>query len=176
MDIYYSDEDGRITPNIESLMKRAAGIAIHSELVIDECKMDIERLPMTLSVTIVNKEEIQDLNREYRGIDKTTDVLSFPQFGGIEEIRNLLIDYCDASNGLDIDSELPEILLGDVVICYDVAEDQAEIYGTGITREIIYLFVHSIFHLLGYDHENDEERTDMRIREEKTMNMIGVNR
>ena len=69
---------------------------------------------------------------------------------------------------------LSPISLGDVVICYDRAVEQAEEYGTGIKRELIYLFVHSIFHLFGYDHMEEDEKAVMRQREEAVMEVVGL--
>lgn len=180
MNIYFSDEEGRISSEIEALMHKASDYCIGSEIELEGYDIDSESLPLSLSVTVVNREEIRDLNLEYRGIDKSTDVLSFPQFESIEEILDVLESYKNISSApmseeLE-DANAPEILVGDVVICFDVAEEQAKEYETGITREMIYLFVHSIFHLLGYDHEEEGERTEMRTREEEVMEMIGVSR
>ncbi|HHW94400.1 MAG TPA: rRNA maturation RNase YbeY [Mogibacterium sp.] len=174
MNIYYSDELGRITSEIESFINKAADIAVSGEFNQDRYEINTANLQLALSVTIVDKDEIQDLNREYRGIDKNTDVLSFPQFDSKEKLLNLMREYAYLES--DSDFELPEIPLGDVVICWDVAEEQAEEYETGIIREILYLFTHSIFHLLGYDHEEEEERVLMRMREEEVMDSIGVSR
>ncbi|MDO5332324.1 MAG: rRNA maturation RNase YbeY [Bacillota bacterium] len=141
-------------------MQKAYVIALGNELgeMID---MPIAELAVELDVSIVSAEEIQLLNKEYREIDKVTDVLSFPQF---ENVQGLLEN---------LDDEI-ETLLGDVVICYDVAEKQAEEYGTGISRELVYLFVHSVFHLLGYDHMDEADKKEMRQAEETVMEEIGL--
>jgi probable rRNA maturation factor len=110
-----------------------------------------------ISVTFVDENEIRQLNRMYRDIDKATDVLSFPQFYGPE----------------DIPEEGPAAL-GDVVICNQRAIEQAEEYGHSTEREYVYLFVHSILHLLGYDHMDDDEKQQMRSAEEQIMNTIGL--
>ena len=102
-------------------------------------------------------EEIRNLNREYRDTDKVTDVLSFPQFDDLNEIP-----------------EFGEICLGDVVICKDRALEQAEEFGHSFEREIIYLFTHSILHLLGYDHMEEDEKKEMRQREEEVMAHLGI--
>ena len=116
--------------------------------------------PAEISVTFVQPDEIQSLNLEYRGIDRVTDVLSFPQFADLAE-------------------ELPEvgeICLGDVVICKDRAEEQAKEFGHSFEREVIYLFVHSVLHLLGYDHEAEDDKKLMRAREEEIMTYMGIPR
>ncbi len=112
-----------------------------------------------VSLTIVSPEEIQQLNREYRQVNRVTDVLSFPQYVSPDEIP--------------ADSMY---LLGDVVICMEQAVKQAEEYGHSIQRELVYLFVHSIFHLFGYDHMEEEEKQAMREAEEAVMKQIGLER
>ncbi len=167
MNIIYSDEEGRLTPEIKSLMETAAGKAIGEELFYDE-ENPSERAksaPLEIGVTVVSAEEIKELNRDYRGNDSITDVLSFPQFVNSDEL------YYELQN-----AEIDTVLMGDVVLCYDRAVSQAEEYGTGITREFVYLFVHSILHLMGYDHMVEEEKKEMRAFEEVVMNSIGVTR
>lgn len=112
-----------------------------------------------VSFSFVNEEEIRRLNAAYRDKDAVTDVLSFPQYDDLRELDNE-----------------EEICLGDVVICGRVARRQAEEYGHSYERELLYLFVHSILHLLGYDHMEEEEKRQMRIREEYVMEKIGLTR
>ena len=112
-----------------------------------------------ISVTFVEAEEIRELNRDYRDNDKVTDVLSFPQFDDLNDIP-----------------DFGEICLGDVVICKERAQEQAEEFGHSFEREIIYLFTHSILHLLGYDHMEEEEKQEMRAREEEVMTHLGIGR
>lgn len=170
MRIIYSDEDQRLSGEIRELMQRAGDEAMRQEFGGHDAEV---------SVTIVGGDEIRELNAEYRGIDRVTDVLSFPQYDG-EELAELFgedgeePDEPDESDEPDYTGET--VLIGDVVICYDRAAEQAEEYGTGLTRELVYLFVHSIFHLFGYDHEDEEERKAMRGREEDVLAAIGVMR
>ena len=112
-----------------------------------------------VSFSFVDEEEIRRLNAAYRYKDAVTDVLSFPQYDDLRELDNE-----------------EEICLGDVVICGRVARRQAEEYGHSYERELLYLFVHSILHLLGYDHMEEEEKRQMRIREEYVMEKIGLTR
>ena len=128
-------------------------------------KNEVGDLDAEVSLTIVDEDEIQNLNREYRGNDSVTDVLSFPMFESIEELK------AELSEG-----KREEILIGDVVICYEQAMRQAEEYETGSKRELLYLFVHSMMHLLGYDHMNEEDKTLMREHEEAVLNAMGINR
>ena len=112
-----------------------------------------------VSVTFVAEEEIRALNKHYRGVDKVTDVLSFPQFETFDALP-------------------PEgtLSLGDVVICTDQALLQADEFGHSPEREIVYLFVHSVCHLLGYDHMDEAEKEVMRRREEEIMGRVGLER
>lgn len=112
-----------------------------------------------LSLTIVDPEEIQRLNNMYRGVDSVTDVLSFPQFED---------KTCLPQEG--------EICLGDVVICDDKVRRQAAEYGHSYERELVYLFVHSLLHLLGYDHMEEDEKAVMRGREEEIMEEVDLRR
>ena len=116
-----------------------------------------------ISVSFVSPEQIHQMNRDYRGVDKVTDVLSFPQFEDIDEI----IDAC----GTPFPAEL-----GDVLINLDRVKEQAEEFGHSFERELLYLFTHSVLHLLGYDHIEEDERAVMREREEAVMDELGVAR
>lgn len=150
MTIYF--EEGQVvTDEMRSTMEKAAARCLELEGLSDE--------RVEISVTFVEAEEIRSLNREYRDNDKVTDVLSFPQFDDLNEIP-----------------DFGEICLGDVVICKERAEEQAEEFGHSFEREIIYLFTHSILHLLGYDHMEDDEKKEMRQREEEVMEYLGIGR
>ena len=118
-----------------------------------------------ISLSFVSKEEIRQLNRDYRGVDSVTDVLSFPL---LEDPEDLIV-IGDGDEGEDL-------ALGDVVICLEKAEEQAEEYGHSAEREIVYLFVHSVLHLLGYDHMEEEERRQMRRKEESVMEQLHLTR
>ena len=123
------------------------------------------KLPQTtsVSVTFVSNERIHELNRDYRGIDKPTDVLSVPMFSFVPgELPDDLQEELDPATGL-----LP---LGDMAISLERARAQAQEYGHSAKREIGYLTVHSILHLLGYDHMDEgEQKRQMRAREEQIL-------
>ena len=106
-----------------------------------------------ISVSYVNAAEIKSLNAQYRQKDMITDVLSFP----MEEID---------ARGVSI--------LGDIVLCVDKAQEQAEEFGHTLQREIAYLTVHSVLHLLGHDHENADKKNAMRALEKKIMNDLSI--
>ncbi len=112
-----------------------------------------------ISLSVVSKDEIRELNRDFRDTDRVTDVLSFPQYESPEEIGNGEVT-----------------VLGDVVICDLVARQQAEMYGHSYEREFVYLFVHSVLHLLGYDHMDAADKKEMRSKEEEVMSYIGLER
>ena len=110
-----------------------------------------------VSLSIVDKETIHKLNKDYRNVDRETDVLSFPM----------------DEEGFDNEGN-PLILLGDIVICLDVAEDQAVDFGHSLEREIMYLICHSTLHLLGYDHIEEDDKKVMRSKEKEVMKNLGV--
>lgn len=147
--VIYFDEDTAPDKLTQDTMDKAATLcAMHEEL---------DPMRLTLSVTFVDKDEIHRLNKQYRNVDRPTDVLSFPQFDSYAYMESWM-----------------EVPLGDVVICSDKAREQAEEFGHSYERELIYLFVHSVFHLLGYDHETEEEKAEMRAAEESVMNKLGI--
>ena len=152
----YFDEDVRPDDQTAATLEAAAVAALEGEGIDPESA--------SISVSFVDRKEIRRLNKEYRGVDKVTDVLSFPLYesGCIPAPEDLTEDE--------------ELALGDVVICEEVCEAQAKEYGHSIEREIIYLFTHSVFHLLGYDHETEEDKADMRAREEEVMSLLGLKR
>ena len=166
MEIYFCDEKNRLTEEMRSLMYQAALAALTLEFAQEGEAADlcVEDADAEIGVTVADGEEIRELNREYRGVDSVTDVLSFPQYDDMDELA------------ADLEDGSGTVLIGDVVICYDRVLTQAEEFGTGVKREFVYLFTHSILHLLGYDHMEDEEKREMRAREEEILCAIGVTR
>ena len=116
--------------------------------------------PACVSVILVKKRKIHEINRDYRGIDRPTDVLSFPL----------------GENGeYDVNPATGAFLLGDIVISAETAVRQADLYGHGLEREIAFLTVHSMLHLLGYDHVNGGmEQAVMREKEEAILTNLGL--
>ena len=113
-----------------------------------------------VDVSIVDDEIIKEMNKNFRNIDSATDVLSFP---------------LGEDGEFDINPETGAKMLGDIVISVDHATSQAELYGHGIEREIAFLTVHSMLHLLGYDHVNGGlEQTIMREKEEAVLDALGL--
>ncbi|CDF58064.1 rRNA maturation RNase YbeY [Thermobrachium celere] len=129
--------------------------------------------PCEVNVIITDNEEIREINRQFRGIDKETDVLSFPQLEydeGYEEEGEIEIGI------EDINPESGCVVLGDMVLSLEKALEQSNEYGHSFEREIAFLVVHSMLHLLGYDHENEEDKKIMRYKEEEILNKIGLPR
>ena len=119
-----------------------------------------------VSVTVTDNESIRIINNEQRNIDSATDVLSFPvlEFENGEMIENAGDVFED------------KLILGDIVLSLERAEEQSVDFGHSFEREIGYLVCHSVLHLLGYDHENDDEREIMREKEEATLETLSLTR
>lgn len=124
---------------------------------------EVEQLPpVEVAITIVDNQRIQELNREYRGKDQPTDVLSFPLWEPDEEwILEEGEEY---------------VALGDLIISIEKAKEQAEEYGHSLEREIGFLAVHGFLHLLGYDHETKEQEEEMFGRQEEILQKLGLTR
>lgn len=143
-----------------ALMQRACLAALEEEGVGVPCEVD---------VLFTNDEGIREVNRDQRKIDAATDVLSFPMF-----------EFVPATPVTDralLDPETGLLPLGDMVISLERAEVQAEEFGHSLERELAYLAVHSVLHLLGYDHMDDgAQKAQMRAREEIILEKIGITR
>ena len=127
-------------------------------------------IPLAVEFIFTDEEEIRRLNRETRNTDKVTDVLSFP---ALDSIKGKALKKRDFP--LEIDDE-GNLLIGSVAVCVKRAEEQAEEYGHSYQRELHYLLVHGIMHCLGYDHLTEEERAEMREREEFILAKLGISR
>ena len=146
--------------NLEPLM------AIVENVIIESLAYEGIRFETEVSVLFVRDEQIQELNREYRQIDKVTDVLSFP----------LLTAYEVQGKNDTFNGDETEILIGDIVIAYGRACAQAAEYGHSLAREIGFLTAHSMLHLFGYDHMTPDEESDMIRRQEEILLRIGLTR
>lgn len=125
---------------------------------------------LAVELLLVDEEEIRRLNRELRQTDKVTDVLSFPTLDGIKGEPLKKKDY-----RFDLDEE-GNLLIGSIAICQKRAKEQAEEYGHSLERELHYLTVHGIMHCLGYDHMTDEDKQEMREKEEEILEKLGIRR
>ena len=131
----------------------------------NEFESDID---LSAEIIIVDEEEIRRLNREMRGIDAVTDVLSFPSLDGIFGVK---IEKKNFPYEID---EQGNLFIGSIAICKKRAEEQAEEYGHTVFREMNYLAVHGICHLLGYDHIDEQDKQVMRKKEESVLEKMGA--
>ena len=152
MELYFTNEQTlyEVTEAIEKVVESSVAKVFEVE-TIDE--------GVEVSVLFVDNEGIRVLNRDYRNKDQATDVLSFPQYASLDEMKGD-----------------PEPNLGDIVISLERAHEQAEEYGHSLEREVGFITVHSMYHLLGYDHDTDVHTEAMRAKEEAVLQALGLKR
>ena len=138
---------------IENLIKKVAEKCFEIENLKDK--------KLYLSVILTNPENIRITNKNYRNIDKETDVLSFPMFEK-DEIKELTGEYPEA--------------LGDIMISIKRVEEQAKEYGHSFERELSYMLVHGFYHLMGYDHIEENDKVKMRAKEENILEILDITR
>ena len=148
-------------PQIEALLEKVLSKGLEMEGIT---------IPVEVSVTITTPEEVHALNKEYRGIDRTTDVLSFPMV----EFDSDDLNACISQSEWDPDEDC--VMLGDIILNYDQALAQAEEYGHSAKRELSFLTIHSLLHLLGYDHMEQEEELIMREHQEQVLEALSITR
>ena len=143
--IYFDNRQDliKIDEEIENIVEKSIEAALKEIEFTDDYEV---------SVSFVGDDEIHELNRDYRGVDRTTDVLSFPMD---DEFTNML---------------------GDIVININKVIEQAKEYGHSEKREISYLTVHSCLHLMGFDHEEEEDKKEMRAVEDRVMEKLEISR
>ncbi len=128
---------------------------------------------VSLNVSFTNDESIREINKEFRGIDRATDVLSFPaiEFDTPGDFSLIEKDSFDL-----FDPDTKELILGDIMISLEHAHSQALEYGHSFKREIAFLITHSLLHLSGFDHETDEERLIMEEHQRQILDTLGITR
>ncbi len=164
MRIYLENEEG---PELDLDYMEIANLVTEGVLDYENCPYESQ-----VELLLTNNAEIQRINNEFRGIDRPTDVLSFPMieydspadFSTVEE---------DDSN---FDPETGELILGNIVISKEKVIAQAEEYGHSVKREFAFLIAHSMLHLLGYDHMEDEERLVMEEKQRNILDNLGITR
>lgn len=136
---------------------------------------DFEKCPYELevSVTLTGREQIHKMNREFRQVDRPTDVLSFPM---MEYDAPADFEGNAFQSTMTVSPDSGEVLLGDIVLCADVIKEQAKEYGHSELREFSFLVVHSMLHLFGYDHMEEAERLEMEDRQRRIMQELEINR
>ena len=135
--------------------------------VVEQCFKEekIEHSKLYISITLTTPNHIHEINKQYRNVDRETDVLSFPMFEKQElneKIKDQNFEYED--------------VLGDIVISIEKVKRQAEEYGHSFERELAYMIVHGFYHLMGYDHIKEEDKILMRPKEEVVLNKLGIKR
>lgn len=135
--------------------------------VIEKCYKEegLNGSNLIITITLTTPEEIRKINLEYRRIDMSTDVLSFPMFERHEleeKIKNRNFEHED--------------LLGDIIISIERVKEQAKEYGHSFERELSYMIVHGFYHLMGYDHIEEKDKKEMRPKEEKILNDLKITR
>ena len=135
--------------------------------VVEQCfrEENMEDSKLYISITLTTPEHIHEINKQYRNVDRTTDVLSFPMFEK-EEIDSKIANH---------DFEHEDVL-GDIVISIEQVEKQAKEYGHSFEREFAYMLVHGFYHLTGYDHIKEEDKVIMRPKEENVLEKLGIRR
>lgn len=142
---------------------------------VAEAVLEAEGCPCEAQVNVLltDNEGIHEFNREYRGIDRETDVLSFPNLefsreGAFELDKRARADCFDPDSG--------ELILGDIILSVDRVREQAENYGHSTKREFAFLIAHSMLHLCGYDHMEEAEAKRMEEKQEAILNQLGITR
>ncbi|MBU3176733.1 rRNA maturation RNase YbeY [Clostridium estertheticum] len=154
-----------VTKELETVIKDV----IEHTLCEEKLSIDNE-----VSVIFIDNQEIKEINKKYRGIDKITDVLSFPMLNYPENkvFKEVYINYkFDQSDLYD-----EKLVIGDVALSLERAKLQSEEFGHSFIRECAYLTVHSVLHLLGYDHMEENQKNIMRKREEEILNNFSLSR
>lgn len=144
--------------------------------VVDKC-FEVENLQNTnlyMSITLTNPEEIKTINKQYRKINKATDVLSFPMFEK-EELDTMVQDSAKKDQVDDTENQVRDIL-GDIVISIQKVQEQAKEYGHSFERELSYMVVHGFYHLMGYDHMVEDDKKQMRKKEENILEKLNISR
>lgn len=133
--------------------------------VIEQCFKEegLENSKLYITFTLTTPEEIKKINTEYRNIERATDVLSFPMFEK-DELEKKIEEK---------DFNYPDVL-GDIVISIEKVEEQAKEYGHSFERELSYMVVHGFYHLMGYDHIKEDDKKQMRQKEEKVLNALNI--
>lgn len=165
MNIYFENETGYELPFSG---EEVAGLVCEAALEEEGCPYESQ-----VSIMLTDNKGIRKLNRDARGIDSETDVLSFPNLDFQEEG---IFDIDEEREADYFDPETGELVLGDIVISVDRLRQQAQSYGHSVKREFAFLVVHSMLHLCGYDHMEEEAAARMGQKQEKILTGLGITR
>jgi probable rRNA maturation factor len=160
------------------LLERETGVSFEFDYEalarrVIEAACDAEHCPYEaqLNLTLVDNDSIHAINKEHRGIDRPTDVLSFPMLTYEKPSDFSHVEDCVEEN---FDPDTGELLLGDIVLSVEKVKEQASEYGHSEMREYAFLILHSMLHLFGYDHETEEERLAMERRQKEILQELGI--
>lgn len=145
-----------------------AGQVVDAVLTMEKCPYEV-----CVNILLTDNERIREYNKEYRQIDKETDVLSFPNLA-YKKAGDFSVAKETQAGCFDFDTG--ELILGDIIISIDKIEEQAKEYGHGMLREFAFLVSHSMFHLCGYDHMTEEEAALMEQKQEEILQKLGITR
>lgn len=165
MTFYVENETGKAFPfSVEDTVR-----------LVCEAVLEEEACPYEAQVNVVltDNEGIRETNREARGIDSPTDVLSFPN---VDFEREGVFDIDENREADCFDPDTGELILGDIMISVDKAEEQSREYGHSLRREFAFLVAHSMFHLCGYDHMQEQEAAVMERKQAKILEDLGITR
>ncbi len=148
-------EEITVTPEIKDLIIKATATVIEAEKYVNNIVISAYDKAGEISVTFTNNAQIREVNLNARGIDSETDVLSFPMFDDVVDVAE-------------------NFSFGDILLSLEKAEEQAESYGHSFEREVAFLTVHSMLHLIGYDHIEESEEAEMREKQRNIMKILGL--
>lgn len=173
---FYVEEEYRLFPKEENKKKESnpeefniaevAGQIMDAVLTEENCPYEAQ-----VNLLLTDNEGIRGFNKEYRGIDKPTDVISFPSLAFVPPSDFSIAERAGSSA---FDPESGELLLGDIIISVEKIRSQAVDYGHSLKRELAFLVAHSIFHLCGYDHQGPEEALHMEEKQDKILHELGI--
>lgn len=165
MTSYVENETEKEFPfSVQDLLEKITGVVMEME----QCPYEV-----CINLLLTDNEGIRTYNREYREIDRPTDVLSFPNIPYEKEGDFSVVEQREADC---FDPESGELILGDIIISVDKVEEQAREYGHSELREFAFLTAHSLFHLCGYDHMEQKEAAVMEQKQEMALNRLGITR
>ncbi len=175
---FYVEEECRLFPEVaaghprsargEFDLREVAGRVVEAVLAAENCPYEVQ-----VNLLLTDNEGIRGYNKEYRGIDEPTDVLSFP---GLSFVQAADFSIALATEATAFDPESGELLLGDIIISVERLRSQAADYGHSLKRELAFLVAHSSFHLCGYDHQDPEEARLMEEKQERILHDLGIDR
>lgn len=158
--------DEETTVSFDFDYKALADKVIAAACDAEQCPYEVE-----VNLTLVDNERIRQINREYRRIDRPTDVLSFPMQNFPAPADFSHAEDCVEDN---FNPDTGELLLGDIILSADKTREQAKAYGHSEVREFAFLILHSMLHLFGYDHETEDERETMEQRQRMVLDELGI--